>query len=80
MELWRARPGDVIVLPVFPGEVTVTDTGQGARHYATRVEWEGPDGMSGALSLPDFTEVRLLASEDGVNAIWLDPPAGPDGT
>lgn len=77
MELWRARPGDVIVLPVFPGEVTVTDIGLGSRYLATRVEWERADGMSGALDLGEFTEVRLLATEDGVNAVWLNPP-GPE--
>jgi hypothetical protein len=74
MELWRARPGDMIVLPVFPGEVTIKDSGPGSRYHATRIEWERADGTSGALDLGDFTEVRLLASEDGVNATWLNPP------
>ena len=75
MELWRARPGDVIVLPVFPGEVTVTDASTGNRYHATRIEWERADGMSGALDLYGLTEVQLLASEDGVNAVWMDAAA-----
>jgi hypothetical protein len=48
MELWRARPGDMIVLPVFPGEVTIKDSGPGSRYHATRIEWERADGTSGA--------------------------------
>jgi hypothetical protein len=74
VELWRARPGDLIALPVFPGEVTVQDAGLGGRYHATRVDWERPDGMSGSLELGDFTEVRLLATADGVNDVWLGAP------
>lgn len=75
MEAWRIRPGDTVTLPVFPGEVTVTDAGIGGRYESTRLEWEAP-GMSGALDLPDFTPVALLASGDGMNEIWLATPAG----
>lgn len=69
-------PGDTVVLPVFPGQVTVTDTGIGDRYESTRLDWEALGGMSGALTLPDFTAVALVASADGVNAIWLAAPAG----
>lgn len=78
MEAWRIRPGDTVTLPCFPGEVTVTDTGTGSRYESTRLEWEAPGGMSGALDLPDFTPVALTATGDGENAIWLagTAPAG----
>lgn len=68
MEAWRIRPGDTVTLPVFPGEVTVTDAGLGDRYESTRLDWEAP-GMSGALDLPDFTPVTLKATGDGMNEI-----------
>ena len=71
VEAWRIRPGDTVTLPVFPGSVTVTDTGLGSRYESTRLEWEAPGGMSGALDLPDFTPVTLVATEDGANKVWL---------
>jgi hypothetical protein len=67
----------VIVLPVFPGEVTVLDIGLGSRYHARRIEWQGPGGTSGELELGEYAEVKLLATEDGVNAVWLNPP-GPE--
>lgn len=78
MEAWRIRPGDTVTLPVFPGQVTVTDTGIGDRYESTRLDWEALGGMSGALTLPDFTPVALVASADGMNKIWLATPAGKD--
>ena len=74
MELWRARPADVIVQPAFPGEVTVQDAGTGSRHRATRIARDRTGSMSGALDPGGCTGVRLLASEDGVNAVRLTPP------
>jgi hypothetical protein len=76
VEAWRIRPGDTVTLPVFPGAVTVTDAGLGDRYESTRLDWEAPGGMSGALSLPDFTPVTLTATEDKANAVWLATPAG----
>lgn len=70
MDLWRARPGDVIVLPVFPGEVTVTDALAGERAERTRVEFEAAGGLSGSVEFSDHVAVALTATEDGMNEIW----------
>jgi hypothetical protein len=72
VELWRARPGDVIVLPSLPGQVTVKGLGRGRHHLRAQVEWKRADGTSGTLDLGKFAGVQLLASGDGVNAPWLD--------
>lgn len=71
MDLWRARPGDVIVLPVWPGEVTVTDALAGERAERTRVEFEAAGGLSGSVELSDFIPVAITAAGDGMNEIWL---------
>jgi hypothetical protein len=72
VELWRARPDDVIVMPFFPGRVTVADAALGSRADTTRIAWERDDGASGAMELSDFTDVRLVATGDGKASPWLD--------
>jgi hypothetical protein len=75
VELWRAQPGDVIVLPCFPGQVTMTDASLGGQADMTRIDWERDDGTSGRLELGDFTDVRLVATGDGKDSPWLDGSA-----
>jgi hypothetical protein len=68
-----ARPGHR-QHDAFPLAEAIRSTPLRSRYHATRIEWERADGMSGALDLGDLTEIRLVASEDGVNAAWLNPP------
>jgi hypothetical protein len=62
MELWRARPGDVIRIPGhYPAAVTVTDSDYAGVGF-NRLHWE-TDDEHGWTALPDETDVELLFTE-----------------
>lgn len=62
MELWRARPGDVIRIPShYPAAVTVTDSEDAGVGF-NRLHWETED-EHGCTALSDETDVDLLFTE-----------------